>query len=96
MSLLSIQSPRKMSTRNLLGVKGGRGVMLTILLPSVSQISRKWGIPDVSQPYGPSPPDRGAALHLSIDSKYMDVNLILLLIRRKYFVAAVSCYRHPA
>jgi hypothetical protein len=26
----------------------------------------------------------------------MDVNLILLLIRRKYFVAAVSCYRHPA
>jgi hypothetical protein len=51
-----------MSTRNLPGDKGQPAQKATTTLPSLSQLFRKCGSPDISQPYGPTRPVTEIAL----------------------------------
>jgi hypothetical protein len=59
MALGSTQPLTEMSIRKFPGGKGGRCIGLTILPPSVSQMSRKCGSVNLSHLYGPPRPVQG-------------------------------------
>jgi hypothetical protein len=75
MVLGSTQPLTELSTKNILGVKGGWRVRLTNLLPSMSQLSRKCGNLNVSRPYGPPRPVTGIPLLFFLVTMFPHCNI---------------------
>jgi hypothetical protein len=66
------------SSTHFWGVKCGRCVDLTTLPPSMSQLSRQYGILNMSQPYRPSQPVTGIALLFSFYIYVPEISQVLI------------------
>jgi hypothetical protein len=89
MGLGSTQPLTEMSTRTFPGRKGLPAVGMTISPPFVSQLSRKCGNLDVSQPYGPSRPVKGIAWPLP--SVHRDLIFGMITIKICPYFLAIFC-----
>jgi hypothetical protein len=85
MVLRLTQPLTEMRTRNSSGVKQGRYVRLTTLLPSMNRFCRKCGIPDVSQTHRFPQPIREKVLLLlillEIYLHYLQVNTLIMMMK---------------
>jgi hypothetical protein len=84
MALGSTQPLTEMNTRNIPGGKGGQHVKLTNSLPSVSRLSRKCGILNISQTYGSLLPITGIVLPFFLQYLY----------GQKFFCVYTDVFRH--